>query len=170
MFLTTCCLTLGKSVILPICGSPCWYRNRYIKKLSCRPPEIRFRKVKSPYWSEADVAQGFFSFQPVYHNGKEGRKEMFYLTTHSTDFIYGYMASDILLRTILIVSEETRCRHIGYSFRFAARVLLYALSHRQDSTYHGLCYTVVTTTGITKKPWYVISCLWDSVYKEIYRC
>ena len=27
--------------------------------------------------------------------GKEGRKEMFYLTTHSTHFIYGYMASDI---------------------------------------------------------------------------
>ena len=26
---------------------------------------------------------------------EEGRKEMFYLTTHSTHFIYGYMASDI---------------------------------------------------------------------------
>ena len=26
---------------------------------------------------------------------KEGRKEMFYLTTHSTHFIYGYMTSDI---------------------------------------------------------------------------
>ena len=70
-----------------------------------------------------------------------GYMEMFYLTTHSTHFIYGYMASDILLRTILIVRKETRCRHIGYSFRLAARVLLYAPSHRQDSTYHGLCYT-----------------------------
>ena len=37
--------------------------------------------------------------------------------------------------------EETHCRHIGYSFRLAARVLLYASSHRQDNTYHGLCYT-----------------------------
>ena len=72
---------------------------------------------------------------------KEGRKEMFYLTTHSTHFIYGYMASDIWLRTILIVRKETRCRYIGYSFRLAARVLLYAPSHRQDSIYHGLCYT-----------------------------
>ena len=91
----------------------------------------------------------------------EGRKEMFYLTTHSTHFIhgymegrncfylttpsthfiYGYMASDIWLRTILIVRKDTRCRHIGYSFRLTARVLLYARSHRQDSTYHGLCYT-----------------------------
>ena len=25
----------------------------------------------------------------------EGRKEMFYLKTHSTHFVYGYMASDI---------------------------------------------------------------------------
>ena len=72
----------------------------------------------------------------------EGRKEeMFYLTTHSTHFIYSYMASDIWLRTILIVRKETRCHHIGYSFRLTARVLLYAPSHRQDSTYHDLCYT-----------------------------
>ena len=66
---------------------------------------------------------------------------MFYLTTHSTHFIYGYMASDIWLRTILIVRKETRCRHIGYSYRLTARVLLCAPSHRQDNTYHGLCYT-----------------------------
>ena len=66
---------------------------------------------------------------------------MFYLTTHSTHFIYSYMASDIWLRTILIVKKETRCRHIGYSFRLTARVILYAPSHRQDSTYDGLCYT-----------------------------
>ena len=51
------------------------------------------------------------------------------------------MASDIWLRTILIVRKETRCRHIGYSFQLTARVLLYAPSHRQDSTYYGLCYT-----------------------------
>ena len=68
---------------------------------------------------------------------------MFYLTTHSTHFIYGYMASDIWLRTILIVRKETRCRHIGYSYRLAARVLLYAPSHRQDNTYHGLVTPVV---------------------------
>ena len=70
-----------------------------------------------------------------------GEREMFYLTTHSTQFIYGYMASDIWLKTILIVRKETRCRHIGYSYRLTARVLLYAPSHRQDNTYHSLCYT-----------------------------
>ena len=72
---------------------------------------------------------------------QNGRKEMFYLTMHSTHFIYGYMASDIWLRTILIVRKETHCHHIGCSFRLTARVLLYAPSHRQDNTYHGLCYT-----------------------------
>ena len=34
-------------------------------------------------------------------------------------------------------SESVR----GNLFRLAARVLLYASSHRQDSTYHSLCYT-----------------------------
>ena len=32
---------------------------------------------------------------------------------------------------------------MGYSFRLAARVLLHASSHRQDNTYHGVCYTIV---------------------------
>ena len=72
---------------------------------------------------------------------REREREMFYLTTHSTHFIYGYMASDIWLRTILIVRKETCCCHMGYSYRLTARVLLYAPSHRQDSTYHVLCYT-----------------------------
>ena len=84
-----------------------------------------------PEWS--------FTIYPTPYRERE--REMFYLTMHSTHFIYGYMASDIWLRTILIVRKETRCRHIGYSFRLAARVLLYAPSHRQDSTYHSLCYT-----------------------------
>ena len=69
------------------------------------------------------------------------RERNVYLTTHSTHFIYGYMASDIWLRTILIVRKETRCRHIGYSYRLTASVLLYSPSHRQDNAYHGLCYT-----------------------------
>ena len=43
---------------------------------------------------------------------------------------------------IQIAREETRCRHyMGYTFRLAARVLLYAPSHRKDSTYHGLYNT-----------------------------
>ena len=90
----------------------------------------------------------YLSFQPVDSKGCGMcypvcgmRERFFFLTTHSTHFIYGYMTSDIWLRTILIVRKETRCRHIGYSYRLTARVLLYAPSHRQDNTSHYLCYT-----------------------------
>ena len=62
---------------------------------------------------------------------------MFYLTTHSTHFIYGYMASDY--------GENQRRNPLpllhGLLLRLAARDLLYAPSHRQDSTYRVLCYT-----------------------------
>ena len=70
-----------------------------------------------------------------------GRKEVFYLTTHSAHFIYDYMASDIWERTIQLSREKSRSCHMGYFFRLTARVLLYASSHRQDNTYHGPCYT-----------------------------
>ena len=46
-----------------------------------------------------------------------------------------------MVKDLQIAREETCCRHMGYSFRLTAMVLLYALSHRQDNTYHGLCYT-----------------------------
>ena len=86
---------------------------------------------------------------------------MFYLTTHSTHFIYGYITSDIWLRTILIVRKETRCRHIGYSYRLTARVLLYAPSHREDNTYHGLCCTsrgvyILSASLVSKIPFNMI--------------
>ena len=87
----------------------------------------------------------------------EREREMFYLTMHSTHFIYGYMASDIWLRTILIVRKETRCRQIGYSLRLTARVLLYAPSHRQDSTYHILCYISRGALGGTKEDFFYLT-------------
>ena len=40
--------------------------------------------------------------------------------------------------------------HMGYSFRLIARVLLYAPSHRQDSTYHSLCYTSRGALAVTR--------------------
>ena len=36
--------------------------------------------------------------------------------------------------------KKSHCRRMGYSFRTAAMVLLYAPTHTQSSTYHGLCY------------------------------
>ena len=46
-----------------------------------------------------------------------------------------------MVKDHLITIKETRCRHIGYSYRLTAMVLLYTSSHRQDSTYHGIYYT-----------------------------
>ena len=60
---------------------------------------------------------------------------MFYLTTHSTHFIYGYMVKEH--------SDSETGNPLpphGLLFVLAARVLLYAPSHRQDRAYHGLCY------------------------------
>ena len=80
---------------------------------------------------------------------------MFYLTTHSTHFIYSYTASDTWLRTILIVRKETRCRHIDYSFRLAASVLLSAPSHRQDRTF----VTPVVEHWLEREIGYCVECM-----------
>ena len=117
------------------CGALAWAHNKPVpnsnkawqKGISWIPCILKWHEVQARC--------------PGHTTEREREREMFYLTRHSTHFIYGYMASDIWLRTILIVREETRCRHIGYSYRLTAWVLLYAPSHRQDSTFHDLCYT-----------------------------
>ena len=60
---------------------------------------------------------------------------MLYLTMHSTHFIYRYMPSDIW--TTQIARGETCCCYMGYSFRLAAVVLLYAPSQSLCYTSHG---------------------------------
>ena len=86
-------------------------------------------------------------FHTKYNNK---RKEMFYLTTHSQV----NTASDIWQRTTQIARAKTRYRHMGYSFRVAARLIL------QDNTYHGLCYTsrgALAGTRISSDgpPWWI---------------
>ena len=109
-------------------------------------------------------------FDCVHKYCGEREREMFYLTTHSTHFIYGYMASDIWLRTILIVRKETRCCHIGYSYWLTARVLLYAPSHRQDNTYHSLCYTSRGALAGTRNKilWHDKLLTWKSLISDKY--
>ena len=65
-----------------------------------------------------------------------GRKEIVYLTTHSTHFIYGYMELDIMVKDHSDSERGNPLSQMGYSFRLAARVLLYPSSHRQGNTYH----------------------------------
>ena len=54
-----------------------------------------------------------------------------------------------MVKTILIVRKETDCRHIGYSFLLTARVLLYAPSYRQDSTYR-IAHTMAFVTPVVE--------------------
>ena len=57
-------------------------------------------------------------------------RDIFYLTTHSTHFIYGYMASDMVKDH----SDSEKGNPLP-----PHRLLLSI--NRQDNTYHGLCYT-----------------------------
>ena len=66
------------------------------KQLQCRDgwrlarfPLISVNNYNVLRWVEVDKITSNLS--------KQGRKEIFYLTTHSTHFIYGYMASDMVM-------------------------------------------------------------------------
>ena len=62
------------------------------------------------------------------------RKEIFYLTTHSIHFIYGYMVLDIW--STQIVREESRCCHMGYFSDLQQGIFYMHHPHRQDRTYN----------------------------------
>ena len=86
-----------------------WNLNLYddIKFLFCANNKIILKTSAVPFYNFH--SHGMVITVMAYGEGRN--EEMFYLTTHSTHFIYGYMASDHSVR------EETRCRHMGYSFR-----------------------------------------------------
>ena len=84
-----------------------------------------------------------------------GRKKMFYLTTHIQHILFTVIWHQTWLRTILIVRKETHCRHIGNSFRLAARVLLYAPSHRQD-IWHWLEREIAQWGILTRTHFYMV--------------
>ena len=101
----------------------------------------------------------------IYGYMTSGRKEMFYLMTHSTHFIYGYMTSgrkegNVLFNDTLntFYLQLYGVRHMvkdhsdsergsmlpphGLLFPISRKsYFIYASSHRQDNTYHCLCYT-----------------------------
>ena len=67
----------------------------------------------------------------INNKGREGRKEGNISFNDALNTFYLRLYGEI-------GTEETRCHHIGYSFRLTARVFYI---HGQDSTYHDLCYT-----------------------------
>ena len=73
----------------------------------------------------------------------EGRKQMFLFNDALNTFylrLYGdrHMVKD---HSDSEKGNPLPPHTVGYSLRLTARVLLYTPSYRQDSTYHGLCYT-----------------------------
>ena len=76
---------------------------------------------------------------------------MFYLTTHSTHFIYDYMASDIWSKDHSDNERGNPPPPNGLLFSINSK-LFYMHHPRQDSTYHILCYTshVVTPLAGTR--------------------
>ena len=82
---------------------------------------------------------------------------MLYLTTHSTHFIYGYMASDILLRTILIVRKEgrkemlyltTHSRHFIYGYMASDILLRTILIVRKETRCRHIGYSFRLTARV----------------------
>ena len=70
---------------------------------------------------------------------KKEERKCFFNDALNTFLFYGFMPSDIWRQTYGV--RPFRERERKPSFRLAARDLLYASSHRQNNTYHGLCYT-----------------------------
>ena len=77
---------------------------------------------------------------------------MFYLTTVSTHFIYGYKASDVVIKDYIARKPAAATTWVNL-FRMAARDLLYAPSHRQDSKYHDFCCTSYRALAGTRNTW-----------------
>ena len=82
----------------------------------------------------------YFSFQPVLHDWYNKGRGMCHPVCGMVH----------IKEPLLLIGKSSICdgsrfplslRHMGYSFRLATRVLLYASFHRQDNTYHGLCCT-----------------------------
>ena len=64
-------------------------------RLAVKPGSLKHTNFSSQSHQGMESTQSPYSQSRHLFTRCEGRKEMFYLTTHSTHFIYGYMASDI---------------------------------------------------------------------------
>ena len=93
--------------------------------------DIRIKINKQQHDQNLFINQGY----------KEGRKEERVLFNDTLDTLNTFMDIWDMVEDHSITREETCCHHMGCSFQLAARVLLYASSHRLNNTYHSLCYT-----------------------------
>ena len=89
-------------------------------------------------------------WRSVEHIHRCEMNEMFYLMTHKTHFIYGYMASDMVKDHSDSEKGNPLLPH-RQLFPINSKGSLYASSHRQGSTYHSLCYNQSWSTGWNEK-------------------
>ena len=90
-------------------------------------PERTFNEL-SPF---ARMTRLLWSFLFL-HRKKERKRKCLFNDAHNTFYLRSYG-----IRPFRYKERKPPAA----SFRLAARVILYASSHRQDNTYHGLCYT-----------------------------
>ena len=113
------------------------------------------------HWLEREIAQShalshcYFNFYAAISNRYTvifihrfpftytciGRKEMFYLTTHSTNFIMLYGVEHMVKNHSDSERRNPMPPHRVHFSICNKEYFIYAPSHRQDSTHHGLCYT-----------------------------
>ena len=138
----------GRGMCYPVCGmvhikEPCYFANHTCYSVSilyviriCSSSHLEFGgpvdRGQGSSWDLNDLGSRHGAL--LQSSGQVSRCDRWHndlcaiwgdgccgLKKKKTHFIYGYMASDIWLRTILIVRKETCCRHIGYSFRFSPK-------------------------------------------------
>ena len=106
--------------------SYCWYYCNLLDRLHCK---------KNWFTSHFNPARCYLMLPITKGN------EMFYLMTHSTYFIYRYMTSDMVKNHLYSEKGNPLLPLHGLLFSISSKGLLYAPFHRQDNTYHSLCYT-----------------------------
>ena len=95
--------------------------------------------------------------RPLLDQWKEGRNLFLFNDAFNTFYFTVIWRRTYGNGPVKEARKETRCRHIGYSFRLAARVILYAPSHRQDSTgklldqWRNIGWNDKNFSGVTKR-------------------
>ena len=106
--------------------------NKQKKKTITKTPKHYWFITRSVHFKDNLMMFSMYFCYWLYCNWKEGN--VLFNNALNTCYLRLYGVRH-MVKTTQIVREETHCRHIDYSFWLAARVLLYALSHRQDNTW-----------------------------------
>ena len=129
----TCCRGDWSGTSWPVCAQTA--QDLHTASPRSRHPETT--KTNRNTWWHKLTERTQFLFYTIKNRIKEGN-----LFNNALNTFYLRLYGAIhMVKDNSDFEGGTHCRHMGYSFRLAGRVLLYASSHRQDDIYHSLCYT-----------------------------